>query len=319
MKGRSISPSGVKFGAKLAEMSTNVRYGTHRAVGNAIIAPAGATPVVATARVAIGNATLVSPSLNDARAAIAPGALSYREIETVLDAVPLAPGPDDDMVFTVRCTGSPATGQAAAATAWAADVNWFVDPGPTMTIVADGGTSWVPSNAMRVHEYFKTSIRDFRRAATWAFTNRRGNEPPPSGYQPGNFGLWLPFDCEVPHPTDVDFEFVCEPSPKAQALGAKAVSFVVKSEWLAPGPPTKSSRRGLRKVLARAIGLATRALFRRLRRCITHLVRLEGLHRLREFVGKQRPWHLLHGAHPPRFLALEHFALFGSNVPGTLA
>ena len=60
--------------------------------------------------------------------------------------------------------------------------------------------------------------------------------------------------------------------------------------------------------------LATRTLFRWLRRLITYLIRFEGLQRLREFVCKQRPWHLLHGAHPPRFSVLEHIFVFRPNT-----
>jgi hypothetical protein len=349
MRGRSISPNRGQFGAKLAEMSAKARYRTPGFVGDgvwsdtvygsAVGSQAGASgSVVFTTdaenqgtAMAMTNTIFVNAAVKAGAAASAvvltdwenqdppqAAALNYAGLDSVPNSV-LTPF-DNDTVFTVRYNGSPGAKKHAAAFGRIADQSWFVDSGSNMTLVADGGAGWVPSNPMRVYEYFKTSIRDFRHAATsWLF-NRRTNEPPPPGYQPGNFGLWLPFDCDVPHPMDVDLEFVCEPSPKAEAMGVKAVSFVIKSEWLAPGPPTSSSRRGLRKVLARAMGLAFRALFKRLRRFVTHLVRLEGLHRLREFVGKQRPWHLHHGAHPPRFSALEHFAVRRPiNFPGAPA
>jgi hypothetical protein len=223
-----------------------------------------------------------------------------------------------DGVATAAGTGTVATVDGVPPNVGYGAVSWFAEPGPNVTIL--DGCAYLPTSAMKVHEYVKTSIRHFRRAASLAFTNRKTTEPPPPGYQPGNFGLWLPDDMEVPHPGDVDFEFVCEPSPTGKALGVQTVSVVVKSEWLAPGPQSKKSRRAMRKALGRAVSLATRAVFRLLRSFITYFVRLDGLHRLREFVCKQRPWHLLHGAHPPRFSALIQSPVFRPiDLPGATA
>jgi hypothetical protein len=98
----------------------------------------------------------------------------------------------------------------------------------------------------------------------------------------------------------------------------------IEHEIVSPHVLLARARRAVQLAFRLFLSHVDRAILRALRRLNKSfrviLKILGGADRLREFVGKQRAWYLLHGAHPPRLSAIGLIPMFGPiNLLGVAA